>query len=230
MINAIELSSKFLLAVKMQQDTSDLVNKIGTLTTEQLTNDLETQDDRLVFWLNLYNAFFQVKVKEDPAIFKSKAKLFFGRHFLIAGKRMSLDEIEHDMLRRSTYKWSLGYIGKPFPSSFKKNFRVFHKDPRVHFAMNCGARSCPPIRFYQVQSLGADLDLTTRSFLNQEVEFDKTTNTAHVTSLFSWFRGDFGGLKGIKAFLYAHDLVPSTNIKLKFTRYDWSHAFQNYID
>merc|ERR1719184_519606 len=42
-------------------------------------------------------------------------------------------------------------------------------DPRLHFALNCGARSCPPIRIYTEERINSQLEMATESFLSQEV-------------------------------------------------------------
>jgi hypothetical protein len=94
-------------------------------------------------------------------------------------------------------------------------------DPRIHFALNCGAKSCPPIRFYDPEEVNQQLDMATRSFLSQEVTYDESAQTVRTTPLFSLFRGDFGGKKGILKFLHRYDLIPHTDAKLKFTRYNW---------
>jgi len=145
-MNANEISESFLSEVKMGEPADEWQKAIAALTDFDLEQALVTQENRLAFWLNLYNAFFQVIIREHPEWFKNKIKLFFGRHFTVANHKMSLDDIEHDMLRKSTYKWSFGYLTKPFPSAFEKAFQVKNLDPRIHFALNCGAVSCPPIR------------------------------------------------------------------------------------
>lgn len=223
-----ELSQNLLLKVKMDESTDELAQQIAKLNPNELATALNTQNHRLAFWLNLYNAFFQIKVKSKPALFKNKMKLFFGRHFQVAGQMMSLDDIEHNMLRKSTHKWSFGYIKKLFPSKFEKQLQVFELDNRVHFAMNCGAVSCPPIRFYTTDNVLSELDLATINFLEQESRFDEVTNTVEATSLFNWFRGDFGGRSGIKKFLLEFDRIPNTSVKLKFKKYNWEQQFENY--
>ena len=78
---------------------------------------------------------------------------------------MSLDDIEHGILRRSKIKWSEGYFNKLFPSKFEKENRVNKVDYRIHFALNCGARSCPPIAFYDPEKLDKQLDVATMIYL-----------------------------------------------------------------
>ena len=69
-----------------------------------------------------------------------------------------------------------------------------HGDPRVHFAINCGATSCPPIRAYTAQDLDAQLDLATRAYLAAPGgwRLDEATGTVHLSRLFRWYRREFG--------------------------------------
>ena len=80
-------------------------------------------------------------------------------------------------------------------------------DPRVHFALNCGARSCPPVSYYAGETLDRDLGLAATGFCEDDANvrasvcprtsFDsraRTTTVLNVTvsALFRWYRGDFG--------------------------------------
>ncbi|MFW1581992.1 DUF547 domain-containing protein, partial [Vibrio parahaemolyticus] len=63
-------------------------------------------------------------------------------------------------------------------------------------ALNCGAKSCPPIAFYDDAKLDAQLDIATKAYLIGSVTYDSNANKVYVPALLSWFRGDFGGKKG----------------------------------
>ena len=132
------------------------------------------------------------------------------------------------MLRKSQFKYGLGFITNPFVSPFEKKLRVKKIEPRIHFALNCGAVSCPAIRFYSLDCYEADFDLAARSFLDQTTYYNCHENNATVTPLFSWFRGDFGGIKGIKKMLVNYGYIPNLNVNLKFSKYDWSKSFDNF--
>lgn len=227
-MQANEVAAELLSQVKMQGDYKSLVNLIANFEVSHLKNSLDNQSKRLAFWLNLYNAFFQIVVQEQPTIFKHKSKLFAGKHFVVANKSLSLDNIEHDILRRGQFKYGLGYIKNPLVNKFEQSVQPFELDCRIHFAMNCGAVSCPPIRFYTVDKLEEELELASRNFLQQESEYKSETNTVITSAIFSFFRGDFGGSKGIKAILKQNDVIPSTSVKLKFSKYNWQAKFENY--
>ena len=108
--------------------------------------------------------------------------------------------------------------------------RVKKRNWRIHFALNCGAKSCPPVTIYDVERLNEQLSAGTKKYLNKFTTFDKENNIASVTSLFSWFRGDFGGIEGIKNILTDHHLIPDKDTRLKISQYDWSLDLGNFID
>ena len=83
----------------------------------------------------------QLYLSKNPELYLKRNPLFGKKIIDIAGKRISLDEIEHGLLRHSKVKWGLGYINNIFPSHFEKMNRVSKVDYRIHFALNCGAGS-----------------------------------------------------------------------------------------
>ena len=142
---------------------------------------------------------------------------------------LSLDLIEHGILRRSKVKWSEGYLGKMFPSDFEKKFRVKRLDYRIHFALNCGAKSCPPIAFYDPVLIDKQLKVAVKVYLKGECKFDKDENQIEVPALMGWFRHDFGGKKGILAILKNNKIIPeNSSPAIKFKKYDWSLYLNNY--
>jgi hypothetical protein len=74
-------------------------------------------------------------------------------------------------------------------------------DVRIHFALNCGSRSCPPISAYEAADLERQLDLAARSFVANDVEVDASRDIARVSRIFKWFASDFGGPPGVLAVL-----------------------------
>ena len=95
--------------------------------------------------------------------------------------------------------------------------------------MNCGAKSCPPIAFYNPETLDKQLELATKAFLSSEVEWDSVNNVIRLPKLMSWFRADFGGKRGMKKILQQHNIIPAeVNPKIKFKDYDWTLTLNNY--
>ena len=147
----------------------------------------------------------------------------------IAGNFFSLDEIEHDILRHSKIKWSLGYLNKIFPSKKAKSLRVQQLDYRIHFALNCGAKSCPPIAFYTTASLPTQLDVATRSYLTGEASYNEEKNTLQLPAIMGWFRRDFKGKKNMLLMVKKYNIVPEEkNPSISFKKYDWNLYLNNY--
>ena len=128
------------------------------------------------------HSFKSLPIKSLPSL-KNKRKLYTGKHLKIAGYPISLDEIEHGILRKGKWKYSLGYFNTPFWTKFIKKSQVEKLDYRIHFALNCGAKSCPPIAFYNTDSLEEELQMATQSFLAQETEWIPSANTVFVSKI-----------------------------------------------
>jgi len=97
---------------------------------------------------------------------------------------MSLDEIEHGVLRKYRIKKSLGYLPNWFAPAWIKKWAVDQLDYRIHFALNCGAASCPPIAFYNDIRIDSQLEMATLSFLESETKIDHSSRTIHLSQLF----------------------------------------------
>lgn len=228
-VDAVKLSQDILYALKTTQPFDSYRQQLAELDENDLLAQLATETKKLAFWLNIYNAFTQIGLKENPAAYKKRNHFFTNRFIKIAGKNLSLDGLEHGILRHSKWKYSLGHFNKLFKSSFEKKFRMNKVNWRIHFALNCGAKSCPPIAFYKTEQLDQQLNLATRIYLKSEVSYNGNENSVDVPAIFSWFRGDFGGKKGIRKILKEQQLIPDgSSPKLKWKKYDWSLALQNF--
>jgi hypothetical protein len=228
-MNLINISQQILLAAKTKAPVDSFVHILESISEEKITNDLTSDNLKKAFWINLYNACTQIILSKDPSAYKKRNSFFGRRQIIIAGMKLSLDDIEHGILRRSKIKWSGGYINKLFPSKFEKENRVNTVDYRIHFALNCGARSCPPIAFYDPEKLDTQLDLATTIYLRGEAEYKSTNNVVALPAIMRWFRGDFGGKQKMKAILKELEIIPgNTNPKIIFKKYNWNLFPGNY--
>ena len=225
----IKLSQDILYAVKTGEPTDSLEIQLSNLSPDILLSQLSSENKRKAFWLNIYNAYTQIGLKDNPDAYKKRNKFFGNKFIQIGGKSLSLDLVEHGILRRSKWKYSLGHFNKLFKSAYEKKFRLDKVDYRIHFALNCGAKSCPPIAFYNPGELDKQLDLATKIYLKGEVEYNELINRVEVPAILSWFRGDFNGKKGIHKILKELRLIPeNTSPKIVWKKYDWSLALKNY--
>jgi len=225
----IKISQDLLYAVKTEKPFDTLQQLLIDASAAELRQQLENDDSKKAFWLNIYNACTQIALQENPGAYKNRNKFFSQRFIMIAGKSLSLDQVEHGILRRSKWKYSLGYFNKPFISKFEKQFRVQRLDYRIHFALNCGAKSCPPIAFYKPEQINKQLDIATRAYLKNETLFNGKDLTVEVPAILNWFRGDFGGKKGIIRLLHQQGIVPE-NVKpgIQWKKYDWTVSLKAF--
>lgn len=171
------------------------------------------RNEKFAFYVNAYNAWTikliltgypGVKsIKDLGNILKSPWKKKICR---IDGKTITLDDIEHNILRP-----------------------VF-KDPRVHFAIVCASKSCPPLKSepFRANGLDTQLDDAAKGFINNPENNRLEGTTLYASRIFDWFAGDFD--KDIVGFFlkYAQgDLKTALGenrdkIKVRFLEYDWS--------
>jgi len=172
-----------------------------------------SRNEQFAFYVNADNAWTiklivsgypGVKsIKDLGTLFKSPWKKKICR---IDGGIITLDDIEHNILRPR------------------------FKDPRVHFAINCAAKSCPPLisEPYEGSKLDEQLDASARAFLNNPDRNRLEGNTLYVSKIFKWFSDDFNN-DVVGFFLkYAVGKFKETlmenrdKIKVKYLHYDWS--------
>ncbi len=135
---------------------------------------------------------------------------------------MKPTDIEHQILRKSKIWWSKGYLSQPFTKPCFKKLRVNKFDERIHFALNCGGLGCPPIRFYDYNSINEQLDTATQAFLYSETSKNEKKKEIKISKLFNWYIGDFGGTKGVLSFLKRyHILNEKENLKIVYSDYNW---------
>ncbi|MBW1816486.1 MAG: DUF547 domain-containing protein [Deltaproteobacteria bacterium] len=172
-----------------------------------------SRNEQFAFYVNAYNAW-TIKliltgypgiesIKDLGSIFKSPWKKKICR---IDGRLLTLDNIEHDILRAR------------------------FKDPRVHFAVNCASKGCPPLRSepYRGKVLDQQLDDMTTRFINDPVWNHLEGDTLYASRIFDWFEGDFNDdvpgffLKYAKGDLKRQLEEKRGDLRLKYLDYDWS--------
>lgn len=116
--------------------------------------------------MNLYNAVVLEAVRAEGLTGDLRRhRGFFHRAGTdVGGLRFPLHVIEHGLLRRARpAPWT--FWPSLSPGDPRRVWMLDAVDARVHFALNCGARSCPPIRAYTPEAWHTQLDLATRAYL-----------------------------------------------------------------
>ena len=185
----------------------EFVEKLKMTSVEDLHIGLSTDKEKLSFWINVYNAYIHVILDKHPELYEDRRSFFKTPYIALKDITLSFAEIEHGIIRRSQYEYFLGYLSKFFPPAFERKLRVSKRDPRIHFALNCGAKSCPPVIIYDAQHIDEQLDRSARRYLHKHTNYNKSEEKYYTTTLFSWFRGGFGGPDGIRDMLIKYGAI-----------------------
>lgn len=195
---------------------------------------LKDRGQRLAFWINIYNTavihgVIELGLKHSV---KEVSKFFDRIVYEIGGYRFSLNDMEHGILRgnRRPPYWFWRPFGKKDP---REKFAILPIDARIHFALVCGARSCPPIGFYEAEQIDYQLQLASESFINSpQVRILSEENTLLISMIFKWYKADFGGsdralVDTILNFLDEGEkknfLRKNGNrVRVKYQPYDWN--------
>lgn len=207
---------------KLKTDRAGVAQYIDQLgTVSDNTFGAWPRADQIAYLINAYNAIvllqvidaYPIKRSRSPAALLRPANSvwqidgFFSTHkHRVAGRDLTLDQIEHEWLRARL------------------------QEPRIHFALVCAARSCPPLRSeaYHPDRLDAQLDEQARRFLNDRAHNRFSRDGAELSEIFKWFAEDFGGEPGLRAYLsrYLHpDLstrVRDPDYRIRYIDYDWA--------
>ncbi|MEA2601440.1 MAG: hypothetical protein QOF89_2432 [Acidobacteriota bacterium] len=194
----------------------DLRRQMGTVDVQTLS-----RPDQLAYWINLYNInvvgvvvdnYPVASIRDistDPII---RLNVFKKDSVQTKKGPMSLNDVENDKVRAG------------------------FKDPRIHFAINCAAKSCPPIRTepYEGAKISDQLDDQVRKFLNgphgMRLAKDGGELVIHTTKIMDWFSDDFdkwaGGAVAFSKRYVSNDKrkmmdAAGNQISLKFDDYDW---------
>ena len=188
--------------------------------------DLGDRPHQIAFWINLYNALILHGVLHYKVSGSMLRDIGFFRRvaYNVGGMRFSADDIEHGVLRGNRRHPYL-----PFTQFAKGDPRemmsIEDPDPRMHFALVCGARSCPPISAYDGEQLDAQLDLAAAAFINGiGAQFDPEAKILFLSRIFKWYAGDFGGREGALRLVdqYLDTSVDIAGARIRYLPYDWS--------
>lgn len=222
-LDPLATAEAYLLAVRKGEDTERWRNRLADLDVAAVAELRADQAAALTFWLDIYNAAAQDVLPPDAERFESKWRFFRRDVVTVAGTALSLDDVEHGILRGSRSKYGLGYLPRLFPSAFERQIRLDRVDPRIHFALNCGAESCPAIRVYAAADIDEQLARSTAAYLERTVEYDSRDGVVRVPRVCLWFYGDFGRKAGILRMLWEHGILPTdVTPTLRFRSFDWT--------
>ena len=165
-----------------------------------------TKSQQLAFYTNAYNAWIlhETLGKYPTKSVKDLLFTFFtSPRIKVAGDQMSFNHLEKDIIRPK------------------------FGEPRVHFALNCASRSCPPLNPepFRSDKLDAQLEKLAVAFVNSPkgVDYSAEKKTAALSAIFNWYKDDFKIVGGPLAFINKRRSDPLPNdVKITYQDYDWS--------
>lgn len=193
-----------------KQDRNEL-KKYLDLLSKNAPSSKWSKDEKLAYWINAYNAYTVELILEHYPLksikdIGSSIKIPFVntpwdvKFIEIGGKKMDLNNIEHGIIRKQ------------------------FSEPRIHFALVCAAKSCPPLRneAYTADKLDKQLDDQGRDFLNDPTKNIVTKDKATITKIMDWYGGDFKKKMPIKDWInkYAKTKLETDNIS--YMDYKWA--------
>jgi len=162
-----------------------------------------TKNEKLAYWLNLYNASTVYLIVSNYPI-KSITKINGGKpwdkKFIKSGDKIySLNDIENKIIRPR------------------------FKDPRIHAALNCAAKSCPEMMSgaYLPKKLSTQLTKQVKAWINDGFRNKITADKIEISQIFDWYKVDFKD--GVIAFINKYGSVKvNENAKISYLEYDWA--------
>lgn len=203
------------------------IQELGSTSPEVL--NAAPRSAQLAFWINAYNACTLRRVVDHYPIerraglasivnrvrgmpansIRQIPNTFDGAFCTVAGKERSLDEIEHEIIR------PMG-------------------EPRIHFAVNCAARSCPTLAAepYTGDALDEQLDVSVAALVANSAHYRLERGSrpvVHLNKVLDWYKDDFGGEEGVLSFLLPYlpegdrEFIESNGpAQIEFEHYDWT--------
>jgi len=152
------------------------VDSLGKVSPRNHPQRFPTRHHELAYWINAYNAFVLRGVVDAYPVASVKditplGGFFTRKKFTAGGQEFTLNDIENEIIR------------------------PLYQDPRIHFAVNCGARSCPPLqqRAFAGEDLDARLEQVLERFARnpQFVRLDYGNDQLQLSKILEWYGEDF---------------------------------------
>ncbi len=161
-----------------------------------------SRNEKMAYWINAYNAFTVKLILDNYPLSSitnlSGGKVWDKKWIQLGGKTYSLNNIENDILRPR------------------------YKDARIHFAVNCAAKSCPPLlnRAWTASNLNTCLDRQAKQFINNSQYNKVSADKVVISKIFEWYAADFGDI--VTYFNKYSTTSINANAQVSYQNYDWA--------
>ncbi|XP_020508984.1 uncharacterized protein zgc:152951 isoform X2 [Labrus bergylta] len=196
-----------------------------------------SREEKLAFFINIYNALVIHGYLRmgAPTNMWQRYRFFNYVSYLIGGEVFTLQDIENGVLRGN--RKGMAQLLKPFSKTDPRlQVALPDAEPLIHFALNCGAKGCPPIKTYTPQDIDSQLRTAAEAFLENDdgCMVDSGKKEVRLSQIFKWYKADFGGTdEKLLKWVVEHmsDSPKKTSLqgvlsagktKVSFLPYDWS--------
>ncbi|KAL7516397.1 hypothetical protein ACHAWX_001419 [Stephanocyclus meneghinianus] len=195
----------------------------------------EDRDGITAFVINLYNVLIRVAfvIAGIPKSDLSRFSFFDTVAVNIGGDIFTFNDMENGILRANSLPPY--HLTKPFRKGDRReNLALSRVDPRIHFALNCDAKSCPHVKKYTAKGLNDELQASALEFCENKnnVFIDVANGELRLSKIFKWYMGDFASSRGVlpsqvSKYLTGTDkdsldqLLRKGDIRVDFLNYDW---------
>ncbi|XP_051564483.1 uncharacterized protein LOC127447042 isoform X2 [Myxocyprinus asiaticus] len=196
-----------------------------------------SREEKLAFFINIYNSLV---IHGNlhlgfPKNLWQRYRFFNYVSYLIGGEVFTLQDIENGVLRGN--RKGVAQLLKPFSKNDPRlQVALPDVEPLIHFALNCGAKGCPPIKTYTPQDIDSQLCAAAEAFLENDdgCMIDSGRREVKLSQIFKWYKADFGGTdEKLLNWVFDHmgasrkkrslqALMSQGNTKVSYLPYDWS--------
>jgi hypothetical protein len=189
--------------ISFKNDHEKLLNYIRVLTLLSSKDEFKTlsSNQKLAYWINAYNALtIDLIIRNYPIVsIKDIKDPWDKKYYTFSNKELSLNYIEHDILRKMN-------------------------EPRIHFAIVCASESCPKLQneAFVVDKLEEQLTKAAKEFLSDDSKNKISSEELELSKIFKWFSKDFKQNGSLIDFINKYSEVNILdNAKITYIDYSW---------
>lgn len=186
-------------------DKAALEKYLEALSSATVDEKSWSEDEQLAFWINAYNAFTVKLIVDNYPVKKitslEKGKPWDKAFFSLNGKKMSLNDVEHKILRKK------------------------FNEPRIHFAIVCASFSCPKLlnEAYTGTKVQSQMEAQTKAFMNDKKRNKMHAKSPKISEIFSWFAEDFTKNGTLVDFINKYsDIQLNKKARISYLTYNWN--------
>ncbi|XP_077435221.1 uncharacterized protein LOC144060013 isoform X2 [Vanacampus margaritifer] len=196
-----------------------------------------SREETLAFFINIYNALVihgYLRMGAPSNIWQ-RYRFFNYVSYLIGGEVFTLQDIENGVLRGN--RKGVAQLRRPFSKTDPRlQVALKNVEPLIHFALNCGAKGCPPIKTYTPQDIDNQLRTAAEAFLEDDdaCVVDTGKKEVRLSQIFKWYKADFGDTdEKLLKWVLKHmsdspkkislkGVISAGKPKISYLPYDWS--------